>query len=77
MEGSLGAIRGLVVSRITPLDGSFYFLVALACSASLGGLVEEGGILAGLPLSSFAFLETVATWGPEELGGPDARIAKG
>ena len=49
-----------MVSRTTPLDGSFYFLVALACSASLGGLVEEGGILAGLPLSSFAFLETVA-----------------
>ena len=55
----------------------FFFPVALACFASLKGLVKEGGILAGLPLSSSAFLETVAAWGLKELGGPDARIAGG
>ena len=39
--------------------------------------MEEGGTLAGLPLSSSAFLETMSAWGPEELGGLDARIARG
>ena len=66
-----------MVSGTTPLDVSFSFSVALASFASLKELVKEGGILARLPLSSTVFLETMAAWGLEELGGPDARIAGG
>ena len=61
----------------TPLDVSFSFSVVLACSTSLGGLVEERGTLVGLPLLSSTFLETVSAWGAEEFGRPDARIAGG
>ena len=60
LKGSLGATRGFVVLGTTPLDVSFSFSMALACSAFLGGLEEEGGILAELPLSSTAFSGTVA-----------------
>lgn len=57
LEGSLGATRGFVVSRTTPLDDSFSFSVALACSSTLEGLEDEGEILVGLPLPSSTFLE--------------------
>ena len=60
LKGSLGATRGFVVLGTTPLDVSFSFSMALACSAALGGLEEAGGILAELPLSSTAFSRTVA-----------------
>ena len=49
-----------MVLGTTPLDVSFSFSMALACSAALGGLEEAGGILAELPLSSTAFSRTVA-----------------
>ena len=55
LKGSLGATRGFVVLGTTPLNMSFSFSMALACFVALGGLEEEGGILAELPLSSTAF----------------------
>ena len=66
-----------MVQGTTPLDVSFSFSVVLACSASLGGLVEERGTLVGLPLLSSTFLETVSAWGAEEFGRPNARIGGG
>ena len=64
LKGPLGATKGFVVSGTTPLDVSFSFSMALAYSTTLGGLEEEGRILAELPLSSFSFSGTVAVWGP-------------
>ena len=77
LEGSLGTSRGLVAFGTTPLVVSFPFSGALACSASLGGLVEEGRTLARLSLSTFVSLGTMSDLGLEELGRPDACITKG
>ena len=74
LEGSLGAAGGLVALKTTPLVVSFSFSATPTCSASLGGLLVEGRVLAG---TSFLGSRPLGAVSVLESEGPDAWMAGG
>ena len=74
LEGSLGAARGMMASRTTPLVMSFSFSATSICSASLGGLLKEETALVRLSLLGSISLGAIST---VELKEPDAWMAGG
>ena len=73
LEGSLGAARGMMASRTTPLVMSSFSATSI-CSASLGGQLKEERALVRLSLLGSISLGAIST---VELKEPDARMAGG